>query len=102
MYITASNRRTLYIGVTNDLERRLFEHREGITKGFKAKYNVHRLVYFEETEDPMTAIAREKQMKGWARRKKLALIQERNPDWKDLSEEWTRGCHPERSEGSQT
>jgi putative endonuclease len=88
VYIMASDHGTLYTGVTNDLERRLFEHREAITKGFTKKYNVRRLVYFEETDDPMVAITREKQIKGWARRKKLALIEERNPEWKDLSEEW--------------
>jgi putative endonuclease len=88
VYILASDHRTLYTGVTNDLEKRLFEHREGITRGFTTKYNVQRLVYFEEMDDPITAIVREKEIKGWARRKKLALIEEHNPDWKDLSEEW--------------
>jgi len=88
VYILASRHRTLYTGVTGDLKRRLFEHREGITQGFTKKYNVHRLVYFEQADDPTAAITREKQIKGWARRKKLALIEERNPDWKDLSEGW--------------
>ncbi len=88
VYIMASDHRTLYTGVTNDLERRLFEHREGLTKGFTKKYNVHRLVYFEEADHPMTAIVREKQIKGWDRAKRVALIEERNPEWKDLSDEW--------------
>jgi putative endonuclease len=88
VYIMASDHRTLYTGVTGNLERRLFEHRQGITQGFTKKYNVHRLVYFEETVDPFVAITREKQIKSWARRKKLALIEERNPEWKDLSEQW--------------
>jgi putative endonuclease len=88
VYVLASDHRTLYTGVTNDLERRLYEHRHGITRGFTKKYNVHRLVYFEATDDPVAAITREKEIKGWARRKKLALIEERNPDWRDFSEEW--------------
>ena len=88
VYIMASDHRTLYTGVTNDLEKRLFEHREGVTKGFTKKYNVHRLVYFEETEDPLAAIVREKQIKGWSRAKKVALIEGRNPQWEDLSASW--------------
>jgi putative endonuclease len=88
VYIMASDHRTLYTGVTNDLVLRLYEHREGLTKGFTKKYNVHRLVYFEETDDPIRAIAREKQIKGWDRAKRVALIEARNPEWKDLSEEW--------------
>ena len=85
----ASDHQTLYTGITNDLERRLFEHRQGMTRGFTKKYNVHRLVYFEETDDPVAAIAREKQIKSWARRKKVALIERCNPDWKDLSARWS-------------
>jgi putative endonuclease len=92
----ASAHRTLYVGVTNDLEKRLFEHRQGLTEGFTKKYNVDRLVYLEEMEEPMAAIVREKQIKGWSRAKKIALIKEHNPEWKDLSR------HPERSEGSRT
>jgi putative endonuclease len=88
VYILASDHRTLYVGVTSDPGKRLFEHRHGITKGFTKKYNIHRLVYFEETDDPMTAIVREKQIKGWSRRKKVALIEKRNPEWRDLSEGW--------------
>jgi putative endonuclease len=87
VYILASGHRTLYTGVTNDLERRLFEHRTGVIKGFTWKYNIHRLVYVEVTDDPLSAITREKQIKGWSRQKKLDLITERNPGWKDLSEE---------------
>jgi len=96
VYILASAHRTLYVGVTNDLEKRLFEHRQGLTEGFTKKYNVDRLVYLEEMEEPMAAIVREKQIKGWSRAKKIALIKEHNPEWKDLSR------HPERSEGSRT
>jgi putative endonuclease len=84
----ASDHRTLYTGVTNDLLLRLFEHKQGLTKGFTKKYNIHRLVYFEETDDPTSAITREKQIKSWDRAKRVALIEGRNPEWKDLSEGW--------------
>ncbi|HYX20324.1 MAG TPA: GIY-YIG nuclease family protein [Thermoanaerobaculia bacterium] len=88
VYILASDHRTLYVGVTNDLERRLFEHREGLVRGFTRKYNVHRLVYFESTDDPIAAIEQEKRIKGWRRSKKVALIENRNPTWRDLSQDW--------------
>ncbi len=78
----------LYIGVTGNLPRRLFEHREHLVSGFSSKYNTHKLVYFEETSDVYSAISREKQLKGWTRKKKNDLIQKRNPEWKDLSTEW--------------
>ena len=87
-YITASRRRTLYIGVTNDLARRIYKHRNGLTPGFTRQYNVDRLVYFEPADSPISAIAREKQIKGWVRRRKIALIEESNPNWRDLSESW--------------
>ena len=78
----------LYVGVTNDLERRLFEHREKMVAGFTKRYNVTRLVYFEEYANIRDAIARERQIKGWRREKKVALIQATNPTWRDLSEDW--------------
>ena len=78
----------LYIGVTGNLTRRLYEHREHLVSGFSSKYNTHKLVYFEETSDVYSAISREKQLKGWTRKKKNDLIQKRNPEWKDLSTEW--------------
>ena len=78
----------LYTGVTNDLSRRLYEHKHKIVEGFTAKYNVHKLVYYEVTTDIRAAIEREKQIKGWVRVKKIALIETINPDWKDLSAEW--------------
>ena len=90
VYILASASRVLYVGITNELEKRLHEHRAGITKGFAGRYNCTRLVYYEVTEDPVDAIAREKQIKGWVRRRKIALIETMNPEWKDLSEEWDR------------
>ncbi len=79
---------TLYVGVTNDLERRLLEHRDGTVEGFTKRYAVHRLVHFEETDAVTAAIAREKQIKGWSRAKKVALIQSENPEWRDLAEGW--------------
>ncbi|MBZ0253480.1 MAG: GIY-YIG nuclease family protein [Candidatus Methylomirabilis sp.] len=88
VYIMASWSKVLYIGVTNDLERRVAEHKAKKTPGFTRAYNVTRLVYFEDTPDVVAAIEREKQLKGWLRARKLALIESANPAWKDLSEEW--------------
>ena len=90
VYILASRSRTLYIGMTNDLERRIYEHKSGCGSTFTAKYNVNRLVYYEATNDVTAAIAREKQIKGWLRAKKIALIESKNPEWKDLSLAWNR------------
>jgi putative endonuclease len=85
VYILANQRNgTLYIGVTNDLQRRVQEHREGLVEGFTKKYRVHRLVYFESTEDVRTALEREKRLKIWKRKWKLRLIEESNPHWDDL------------------
>ena len=91
VYILASKSRVLYAGVTNDLERRLFEHRQKLVPGFTAKYNVTRLVYSEHFESVRDAIAREKQIKAWRREKKVALIEGTNPGWCDLSEAWRDG-----------
>jgi len=88
VYILASRSGVLYIGVTNDIERRMSEHKAGHRAGFAERYNVRRLVYFEETADIRAAIQREKELKGWVRRKKVALIESVNPGWKDLSEGW--------------
>jgi putative endonuclease len=87
VYIVASPSRTIYIGITNDLVRRVHEHRTKAVSGFTATYNVHRLVWFEEFADPATAISREKQLKGWRREKKIGLIESMNPTWNDLSSE---------------
>ncbi len=76
----------MYLGVTNDLERRVYEHRNKLLKGFTEKYNINKLVYFEETSDVTAAIAREKEIKKWRREKKNALVQRVNPDWKDLGQ----------------
>ena len=75
----------IYIGVTNNLPKRLYEHRNQLADGFTKKYNVHKLVYFEQTTDVNSAISREKQLKGWTRKKKYALIAKRNPEWKDIA-----------------
>jgi len=85
VYILGSHTGTLYVGVTNDLVLRLAEHRSGTEKGFVSKYSVHRLLYFEQTTDVFTALTREKQLKGWRRRKKEELIRSMNPSWSDLS-----------------
>ena len=86
VYILASaTNYTVYIGVTNDLLRRVYEHREHLDPdSFTSQYNVHKLVYFEQTNDIKTALEREKQLKGWRRSKKNALIETMNPQWKDL------------------
>ena len=79
----------LYIGVTSNLPRRLYEHRNHLVDGFCSKYNTHKLVYFEETNDVYSAISREKQLKKWSRAKKNQLIEKVNPQWADLSEGWS-------------
>jgi putative endonuclease len=86
VYILASRHYgTLYIGVTSDLMKRLWEHREGVLSGFTSRYAVHRLVYFEMFGDMDRAIAREKQLKNWHRRWKVNLINGENPEWRDLA-----------------
>jgi putative endonuclease len=80
--------KTLYTGVTGSLEQRVFEHKQGIKGEFAAKYKIYRLAYFERFGDIRAAIAREKQIKGLLRAKKIALIVSMNPEWKDLSEGW--------------
>ena len=85
VYILSNEARTLYIGVTNNLERRLHEHKNKLINGFTKKYNLTKLVYYETTTNVWDAIAREKQLKGWVRIKKIILIEECNPGWDDLS-----------------
>jgi len=80
--------KTLYTGVTNDLMRRVYEHKNKMIEGFTKKYNITKLVYYKETKDIQVAISREKQIKGWLRGKKIALIESVNPKWNDLSEGW--------------
>jgi len=85
VYIVTNKSMTLYTGMTNSLEQRIFQHKSHTNKGFTSRYNISKLVYFEEFNDVRDAIAREKQIKGWLRRKKIALINTINPEWKDLS-----------------
>ena len=88
VYILSSYRGTLYVGVTNNLERRLYEHRQKLVVGFTQRYKVSKLIYYETTESVEAAIAREKELKGWQRSKKVALIEASNPYWLDLAKEW--------------
>jgi putative endonuclease len=88
VYIMANQSKTLYAGVTNNLTLRVAQHRRKLAPGFTSKYNITKLVYAETTNDIRAAIAREKQIKGWLRSKKIALIESVNPEWDDLSEAW--------------
>ncbi len=88
IYIMASESGTLYIGVTNDLVRRISEHKQDLIEGFTKKYQCHKLVYYENYSDIKQAISREKQLKNWNRNKKQELIKQVNTHWKDLSAEW--------------
>jgi len=87
-YIVASRSHTLYIGVTSDLHKRVFEHKWREHDGFTERYNCDRLVWFERYQDVQKAIAREKQLKGWRREKKISLIEKANPAWVDLARDW--------------
>ena len=86
--LTNFNNKVMYIGVTNNLERRLYEHKNGIFEGFTKKYNVKKLVYFEETNNIIEAIQREKELKKWRREKKNLLVEMQNKEWKDISDNW--------------
>jgi putative endonuclease len=90
VYIMTNRSRTLYTGVTNDLRRRVYEHKHKLVPGFTQKYNITLLLaYYEATPDVRSAIEREKQIKGWLRSKKIALIESVNPAWRDLSADWS-------------
>ena len=86
VYIMMSRSDTLYTGMTNDLQRRVYEHKQKLLDGFTKKYNIDMLAYYEDTDDVEAAIRREKQIKGWRRSKKIELIESTNPQWRDLSE----------------
>lgn len=90
VYIMSSLSGTLYIGMTNNIERRAWEHKEGTVEGFSKKYGCTRLVFLEKYGDVHDAIAREKELKGWTRKKKIALIETDNPRWEDLAASWGR------------
>jgi putative endonuclease len=93
VYILASQKNgTLYIGVTNNLERRIYEHKNHLAPGFTGKYHVTKLVWFEQTSSVEAVIQKEKQLKKWNRSWKIRLIEENNPNWNDLSEEWIPAC----------
>ena len=87
VYIMTNKSRTLYVGMTNNLERRVYEHKHKVMEGFTRRYDMDQLVYFEETNDVRAAIEREKQLKNWRRGKKIALIDALNPQWRDLAAE---------------
>ena len=87
-FLTNRTNSVLYVGVTNNLQRRLYEHKKELADGFTKRYHVHKLVYFETTTDVRAAIAREKQIKSWSRARKNALIETMNPKWEDLSLNW--------------
>jgi putative endonuclease len=91
VYILSSHSRVLYVGVTRDLRRRVFEHKQGLVPGFTKKYQVNRLVYFETISSARSAFDREYQIKGWSRRKKIDLIESENLGWLDLAAEWSHG-----------
>ncbi len=85
-FLTNWNNKVLYVGVTNDLKRRIYEHRDGLSQGFTQRYHVNKLVYYEIYEEIEEAILREKQIKGGSRKKKNDLVVGFNPDWEDLSD----------------
>jgi putative endonuclease len=88
VYILASRSRNLYTGITNHLERRVYQHKKGEIPGFTTRYRIHRLVYFETLGSVNAAIAREKQIKAWTRAKRVALVEKHNPTWDDLATDW--------------
>lgn len=88
VYIISNSSRMLYVGVTNDLQRRMFEHKGKLVPGFSQKYNLHQLVYWESFGNIKDAITRDRVIKGWLRTRKVVLIREMNPEWKDLAEDW--------------
>lgn len=99
VYIMTNRSRTLYIGMTNDLKKRVYQHKQKQVEGFTSRYNITQLVYYESTNDVHVAIDREKQLKGWLRAKKIALIETQNPEWKDLSEAWSSHTDPSLRSG---
>ena len=88
VYIMTNKSGTLYTGMTNEIERRVWEHKHKTARGFTSRYNINRLIYFEDFYDVQQAIDREKEIKGWRRSKKIRLIESVNPGWKDLSRGW--------------
>jgi len=99
VYILASRSRNLYIGVSGDLDRRIFEHKQKLVPGFSSRYNIDRLVHYEIYVNVRRAIAREKELKGWRREKKISLIERENPTWDDLSTGTGRTADPSLCSG---
>ena len=97
VYVLTGRSGSLYTGVTNDLVRRMYEHKMKLVDGFTRKYNIDMLVYHEVTDDVNGALAREKQIKDWRRSKRVALIESMNPDWRDLSDGWFSPSPPDSS-----
>ena len=102
VYIMTNKSRTLYTGITNNLERRVYEHKQKLVPGFTAKYNITKLAYYEETTDVVAAITREKEIKGWLRSKKIKLIELSNPDWRDLATGWYKEETLRSAQGDKT
>ena len=88
VYIMTNKSRTLYVGMTNNIKKRVYEHKKKLIEGFTKKYNINQLLYFETFGDSNSAIDREKTIKGWLRNKKIELLNQTNPHWKDLSHDW--------------
>jgi putative endonuclease len=102
VYIMSSLSGTLYVGFTRNLHKRVFEHKFHLREGFTAKYEAERLLYWASYDDVHKAIAREKQLKGWSRKKKIALIESRNPHWVDLAKEWYPWMEPSDARDAST
>ena len=99
VYIMTNKSRTLYVGVTNDLQRRVYEHKHKLIEGFTSKYNITKLAWYETYPDIQQAIEGEKRLKGWLRSKKIALIESHNPNWEDLSQRWYEAEKPSSPHG---
>jgi putative endonuclease len=97
VYLLTNRSGTLYTGVTNDLQRRMYEHKNKLVEGFTKKYNMDMLVYYEVTSDVREALAREKQIKAWRRSKRIVLIESTNAEWRDLSDGWFSPAPPDFS-----
>ena len=97
VYLLTNRSGTLYTGVTNDLQRRMYEHKNKLVEGFTKRYNIDMLVYYEATSDIGEALSREKQIKAWRRSKRIALIESVNPQWRDLSDGWFASPPPDSS-----
>ena len=102
IYIMSNESRMLYVGVTNDLHKRVFQHKSKLIPGFTQKYNLYKLVCFEQFGDIRAAIVREKQIKGWLRSKKVGLIVAKNPQWNDLAETWFKNRSKTKTPSSGT